>query len=165
MPGMTDFPPPPQNPGYQPPQQPGGAPGYGAPGQQYGGGAQYGGGPPKNNIFALLALVLGLAGIITCGTTSLAAIPLGFVGLSQIKNSNGRETGRGMAIGGIVVSIVILVIGIGSWVALVVFADEAVDELEEICEDFDSDNDGINDCDDTDTNFDDFTTSTFEVPG
>lgn len=151
---MTDLPPPPQNPGYQPPQ-PGGAPGYGAP-------QQFGGGPPKNNIFALLSLILGLAGIITCGVTSLAAIPLGFVGLSQIKNSGGRETGRGMAIGGIVVSIVLLLVGFGSWLALVIFADEAVDEIEEICEDFDSDGDGINDCEDTDFDSSD---STFEIPG
>jgi hypothetical protein len=112
----------------------------------YGAGA----GGPKTNVLAIVSLCLGLAGIVTCGSTSLVAIPLGFVGLSQIKSSEGRESGRGLAIGGIVVSAGIIVVVVAGWVGLVLLADNADDIVDEICEDLDADGDGINDCDDFD---------------
>ncbi|OWY61385.1 hypothetical protein B7486_64060 [cyanobacterium TDX16] len=169
---MSDVPPPPganppppggtpppggfgQQPSYGAPQPPPGQPAYGQPAYGAPGGAYQptygaGGGAPKTNVMAIVSLCLGLAGIVTCGTTCLAAVPLGFVGLSQIKASQGRETGRGLAIGGIAVSAVIIVAGIGAWVGLVLLADSADDIVDEICEDLDSDGDGINDCDDFD---------------
>jgi hypothetical protein len=168
---MADYPPPSDPTGGMPPggapPPPGGygqpaygQPAYGAPGgyQQpaYGGGAA----GPKTNLMAILSLCFGLGGIVTCGLTSLAAVPLGFVGLSQIKQSEGRETGRGLAIAGIVSGIVIIVVGIGIWIGLVVLADSADNIVDEICEDLDSDGDGINDCED----FDDFSSTTFTIP-
>ena len=47
---------------------------------------------------------LAIAALITAFFCWLAAIPLGFVALSKIKNSNGQLKGRGLAIAGIVLS-------------------------------------------------------------
>jgi hypothetical protein len=153
---MADYPPP-QQPGTPPPgfgQQPPPQPGYGAP--QYGGQPQYGySGAPKANGLAIASLVCGLAGILTCGVASLAAIPLGFVAISQINKSNGTQTGKGMAIGGIVVGALVVVTGAVLWVSLVLFANE----VEDAC-DQDTDGDGLDDCG---TFLDDFTTTTFGV--
>jgi hypothetical protein len=68
-----------------------GAPAYGAPGY---------GAPPRTNGFAVAALVLGILWIYWIG--SLLALIFGIVSLGQIRKSEGRQTGRGMAIAGIV---------------------------------------------------------------
>jgi hypothetical protein len=158
---MSDVPPPPG--GYTPPGSgqpsyppPGGSPGYGAPQPAYGqpayGAPQpgYGAAGPKTNVMAIVSLCLGLAGIVTCGVTCLAGLPLGIVALSQIKKSEGRETGRGLALGGIISSALVLVLGIGAWVGLVLLADNAENIVDEICDDIDTNGDGVADGDDCD---------------
>ncbi|MCG2801380.1 MAG: DUF4190 domain-containing protein [Cellulomonas sp.] len=94
-----------------------GAPGYGAPG--YGttgyGTPGYGdpyGAPPKTNGLAIAALVLGIAGFF-CGITGIIGVVLGIVALNQIRS--GRDTGRGLAIAGIItgaISTALAVLGI-----------------------------------------------------
>jgi len=160
---MADYPPPSNPTGGTPPQggygQPAyGAPAYGAPGGGYQ--PPYGGGiaSPTTNVLAIISLVVS---IIFCGIGAVAAIPLGIVGLSQIKSSNGTQSGRGLAIAGIVISAISLLGGIIFFVSISIFADEAVNQIDDFCEDFDTDNDGINDCDDTDT---DLTGTTFTIP-
>ena len=54
----------------------------------------------KTNGFAVAALVLGILWIYWIG--SILALVFGYVAKSQIDKSGGRETGRGMAIAGIV---------------------------------------------------------------
>jgi hypothetical protein len=64
----------------------------------------------RTNGFAVTALVLGLTAFCTAVTGILAVI-FGNVALGKIARSDGRETGRGMAIAGIVlgwVSIAVL---------------------------------------------------------
>lgn len=102
--------------------------GYGAP-------AGYGGyaGPPPSNGLATAALVTGLISALCAPVLFLAAIPLGFMGLSKANKLNG--VGRGQAIGGLVAGFVGL-----AWTVLVVvliaagaiFADDA-DELFDLC--------------------------------
>lgn len=152
---MADYPPP-QQPGTPPPggygQPPPGPPGYGAPQPQ----PQYGySAAPKSNGLAIASLVCGLAGILTCGVASLAAIPLGFVAISQINKSNGTQTGKGLAIGGIVTGFIVVIGGIALWIGLVVFANEVENQCDQ-----DTDGDGIDDCGDF---LDDFTTTTFGI--
>lgn len=56
--------------------------------------------PPSTNGFAVASLVLGII------SGWLLAIIFGAIALSQIKRSGGRQTGRGMAIAGLVLGIV-----------------------------------------------------------
>ncbi|MEU5265680.1 DUF4190 domain-containing protein [Amycolatopsis sp. NPDC021455] len=58
--------------------------------------------PPARNPFAIASLILGIAGF--CGLSVLAAPVFGIVALVQIPKRN--QTGRGMAIAGIVLSVV-----------------------------------------------------------
>lgn len=63
--------------------------------------------PVKSNGMAITALVMGILGFF-CGITSILAVIFGHVGLSQIRNSNGTQSGRGMAIAGLVLGYVVL---------------------------------------------------------
>lgn len=54
----------------------------------------------KTNGFAIAALVLGIVWVYWIG--SILALVFGYIGKNQIDQSGGRETGRGMAIAGIV---------------------------------------------------------------
>src|SRR4051812_5567526 len=60
-------------------------------------------GQPKTNGLAIASLVTGILGAIFCFIVAIVGIVLGIVALNQIKNSNGMQTGRGLAIAGIVV--------------------------------------------------------------
>lgn len=69
--------------------------------------------PTKTNGFAVTAMVLGLVWVYWIG--SILALVFGYIALRQIKRSEGRQTGRGMAIAGVVlgwvgVALLVLVI-------------------------------------------------------
>jgi len=108
--------------GHQPPppgygQQPYGQQAYGQPayGQQpYGYGYAA---PPKNNAKAMWGMILGIVSIVFCYLGVLigpAGIVLSVMGRKEIKRSNGAETGDGMAVAGLITSIVGTVV----WLAL-----------------------------------------------
>lgn len=65
-------------------------------------------GPAKTSGMAITSLVLGILGLFSCGITALFGLVLGIVALIKIKNSQGRLSGNGLAIAGIVVSGVFL---------------------------------------------------------
>lgn len=102
-------PPPPMQPGqpggYQPP-----------PGDQ-----PYAGGPapmPTNSGMAIASMVLSLVGVIPCfwglQIPGLLGLIFGFVGLNQTKD--GARRGRGMAIAGLVIGIILVVICAIFWI-------------------------------------------------
>lgn len=62
----------------------------------------------KTSGLAIAALVLGILTPFTCGLTAIPAMVLGIIGLVGIEKSGGRLTGRGFAIGGIVVPVVVV---------------------------------------------------------
>lgn len=72
----------------------------------------------KTNGFAVAALVLGIVWLYWIG--SILALVFGYVAMSQIDKSGGRETGRGMAIAGIVLGwvgvgiLLLLLVSLGS---------------------------------------------------
>jgi hypothetical protein len=68
---------------------------------------------PRYNGLAIASLVLGILWIWWIG--SILAIIFGFVAMNQIKNSDGAQTGRGMAIAGLVLGF----IGLGTILLLV----------------------------------------------
>jgi len=59
----------------------------------------------KTSGLAIAALVLGILSFFTLGLTAIPAIILGIISLVRIEKSGGRITGRGFAIGGIVVPV------------------------------------------------------------
>lgn len=92
---MTPPPGPPPSHANPPPAQP---PGYqAAPAQS----PTYGpGGAPRTNGLAVAGFVLGLLWL--CYIGSILGVIFGHVALSQIKKSNGMQTGAGLAIAGLV---------------------------------------------------------------
>jgi hypothetical protein len=114
--GLSGPPPPPPPPpagapgqwGSMPPPPPypgayGGPPPYGAPPYPGGYAPPYGGGwgpAPRINGLAIASLVCGIVWIYWLG--SILALVFGYVARNQIDKSHGSQTGRGMAVAGIV---------------------------------------------------------------
>lgn len=73
----------------------------------------------KTNGFAVASLVCSLGGIFTAGLSGILGVVFGFVARSKIRQSNGYETGDGMALAGIIVGFlmaalfIVLVIALG----------------------------------------------------
>jgi hypothetical protein len=81
----------------------------------------YGYAPQSTNGLAIAALVLGILWLYWLG--SILALVFGYVALSQIKRSGGQQSGRGMAIAGVVLgwigaAVGALVLGIGLFFAV-----------------------------------------------
>jgi prepilin-type processing-associated H-X9-DG protein len=68
------------------------------------------GGTGPTSGMATTSLVLGILGLFSFGLLALAGLILGIVSLGQIDRSEGRLQGRGVAIGGIVVSALTLAV-------------------------------------------------------
>lgn len=62
-------------------------------------------GPPRTSGMAIASLVLGVLGIVFTLLTAIPGLILGIVALVQIKGSGRQLTGSGLAIAGIVLSI------------------------------------------------------------
>jgi hypothetical protein len=76
----------------------------------------------RTNVLAIISLVAGLVGFVACFVPSIVAVVTGHIGLSQIARS-GRggpytvpETGRGLAIAGLVLGYIGVGLGVLFWV-------------------------------------------------
>ncbi len=132
-------------PGYPPqggqggPQQPGGYPPQG--GQPYGAGGGYGPQPKKKSGMAIASMTLGIIGVAFLFTfccwfvgqpLGIIGLILGILGLKQT-GVGGRYTGRGMAIAGIILSVITLLGGAGFLIFSFAFQSnqkEAVEKFE-----------------------------------
>ena len=82
--------------------------------------------PPRTNSNAIVALVLGIAGLTVCQPLGIVAIFLGRSARKEIAESNGTQGGDGMALAGFVLGIVsavvfglvVLVFGVAFLVAI-----------------------------------------------
>ena len=86
-------------------------------------------GPPKTNNLAIVSLVFGIANFIVCPFIgSIVAIVTGHISSSQIKRSEGREGGKGLALAGTILGYVglgLAIVGLaGAIVAFGVFGDD-----------------------------------------
>jgi hypothetical protein len=63
-------------------------------------------GPQSTNGLAVAALILGIVGWLACGVGSVLAIIFGFISHAQIRESQGRQRGSGMATTGIILGFV-----------------------------------------------------------
>jgi hypothetical protein len=68
--------------------------------------------PRQISGMAFASVVFGLCGFLTCGLSAVVGLILGIVSLGQIRSSNGRVPGQGMAIAGIAVSAGMLVLSV-----------------------------------------------------
>ena len=114
MPPPPPGPPNPQGPqGYQPP-------GYQPPGYQPPGYQPYGmqPAPQANSGMAVASLVLSLVGLIPCfwffQVPGLLGTIFGFVGMKQ--TGNDAQRGRGMAIAGVVIGLILLAACVAFWI-------------------------------------------------
>ena len=158
------YPPPPGPPEWQ--GQPGPAYGQqGQPGPEYGqqqpyGGypSQYGGGqdpygqPAKTAGKATTSLVLGIGSMVLFCVGFLLGIPAIIVGMrarKEIRGSQGRLSGDGLALGGIITGILGTLIGlavVGLFIASIAFSDSLRDVVDETCDQLAQDDDPSNDC-------------------
>ena len=69
---------------------------------------------------AIVSLVLGVIGFFACMifVFGIAAIVTGVIARKQISESQGQQSGGGMALGGIIVGAVGLVVGLGYWLLI-----------------------------------------------
>ena len=63
--------------------------------------------PPTSGL-AISSLVLGILGLFSCGATAVIGLIFGIISFSKIKKSQGRLSGSGLAIAGIVVSAIFI---------------------------------------------------------
>jgi uncharacterized membrane protein YedE/YeeE len=106
----------PPNYGTPPPPPGGGQPPYGGPpGGQPGYGQE-----PKNSVMAVIALVLGIIGVIPCfwgcGVFQIGAIVLGILGKKDVAESNGAKKGANLAQWGFILGIVGIVLAVIYWI-------------------------------------------------
>jgi len=66
---------------------------------------------PKTSGLAVASLICAIAGLCTCGVGGLVGLVLSIVAMRRIKRSEGELEGRGVALAGLVVSIIAIVIG------------------------------------------------------
>lgn len=103
-------PPPVPNAGYPPAPAP-----YGAAPPGYAGGPYAGAypGPPKTSQKAIGSLVSAVVGLCICGIVlGPVAIALGVMARRDIAASGGAQTGSGLATGGIVLGVLVLLLGL-----------------------------------------------------
>jgi hypothetical protein len=79
----------------------------------------YPGVPQKTNGMAVASLILGIVWI--AGIGSVLAVIFGFMSRKRIEQSQGRESGGGLSVAGIVLGFVGIVGAIGFWLSVVVF--------------------------------------------
>src|SRR5262245_29367223 len=60
--------------------------------------------PNKTSGLAIASLIIGIFGILSCGTLSLVGLILGIVSMVQIRKSNGSLGGKGFAMTGTILS-------------------------------------------------------------
>ena len=92
---------------------------------------------PTTNALAIISLIVSLLGVIVTWfvplITQIVAIICGHIARSQIKRSQGNQTGSGMALAGLIISYLVLVIIV---IGLVFIGSALIDFLSEINEMF-----------------------------
>jgi len=61
---------------------------------------------PKTSVPAVISLICGIASPCTAGLLAIPGLVLGIVGLARIRRSSGAMAGRGMAVAGIITSLI-----------------------------------------------------------
>jgi len=67
---------------------------------------------PRTSGLAVAGLICGIVGLCTCGVGGLVGLVLSLAAMGQIKRSPADLSGRGLALAGLVVSIIAIVVGV-----------------------------------------------------
>jgi hypothetical protein len=128
-------------------------PAYGSyPAQPYGSGPDPYGAPPATSGKATTSLVLGVASMVLCFIGFLLGIPAIIVGMrarKEIRLSQGRTGGDGLALGGIITGIIGSLLGVivvAGFIGLIALGSSLDDVVDETCERAAQDADPGNDC-------------------
>jgi FKBP-type peptidyl-prolyl cis-trans isomerase/Domain of unknown function (DUF4190) len=70
-------------------------------------------GSPGTSAFAVASLVIGIVSLLFCGLGSILAVVFGHIGLARTSRPQAPESGRGMAIAGLVLGYIGLVVLVG----------------------------------------------------
>ena len=125
-------------------------PPYGGGSSLLGGGAPgpYGALPPTSGK-ATTSLVLGIASMVLCFIGFLLGIPAIIVGLrarKEIRESQGRTTGDGLALGGIITGVIGTLAGIAVVAAVIGLFAVGTSVVEQACDQAARDSNASNDC-------------------
>jgi hypothetical protein len=136
-PGAMGTPPPPAGMGTvgtPPPPGMGSPPPMGA--APMGGGIPQYGQPAQTNSSATISIILGVVSIFLCGLfTGIPAIILGLKARKEIAASDGRQSGDGVALGGVITGAIGTVLSTGLFILIVavgIWADDTVDDFDGI---------------------------------
>lgn len=88
---------------------------------------QQGAPPPSTNGFAIASLACSCAGPFFLGIGCILGIVFGFVARSQIRQSNGSQSGGGLALAGIIVGFSLIALFVLIVTLIVVFANNVTD--------------------------------------
>ncbi len=80
---------------------------------------------PGTSGMAIASLVCSIVGFFLCGLPAVLGVIFGFVGLSQTKDN--ARSGRGLAIAGLVVGIIVVLMWGALWVAVAVDPDHCIE--------------------------------------
>ncbi|KAA0232646.1 MAG: DUF4190 domain-containing protein [Actinobacteria bacterium] len=78
---------------------------------------------PKTNGLAVASLVCGI--LFFCGITAIAAVVMGHIARSQIRDSGGYQTGDGMALAGLILGYVGIALAVVSIILNIVYWDSS----------------------------------------
>ena len=67
---------------------------------------------PKTSGLAVASLISAIAGLCTCGVGGLVGLVLSIAAMGRIKRSGGELGGRGLAVAGLIVSIMAIILGL-----------------------------------------------------
>jgi hypothetical protein len=85
---------------------------------------------PRTSGLAIASFVCSLAAFILLGVPAVVGIILGFVALAKIRKSDGSQTGRGLALGGIIVGVLEIAAAVVLVLALVSFVHTRLQALQ-----------------------------------
>jgi len=82
---------------------------------------------PKTSSLAITSLITGVLSLVACPLFGIVGLITGFMAKRKIRESNGEETGEGLATGGIVTSAIgiLLIGGIVFLILIITFLGEA----------------------------------------
>ncbi len=125
-------------------------PSYGYQQPVYGAGPDPYGPPPETSGKATTSLVLGVVSMVCLGfLTGIPAIVVGMKARKEIRLSQGRKTGDGLALGGIITGIIGTLLGlvvVGLFVSVIAIGSSVDTVVDRTCEQLAQDDDPSNDC-------------------
>ena len=79
---------------------------------------------PKADGLATWSLILGIAGLLTCGLTAVVGLVLGIIALARKRGQEGTRRARNLAIAGVLISVIMIPVTLPMTGLLIIFRNE-----------------------------------------